>query len=158
MHFTPQGFDKIEFLISTNHGEGLKSLSKIVSGGEMSRIMLAFKSILAFLDKIPTLIFDEIDAGISGRTAQIVGEKIYNISKKHQVICISHLPQIAALADSHFVINKISKDNRTITKVTKLSEEERIEEMARLLGGVNLTKTTLKHASEMIEMSKKIKK
>jgi len=157
-HFTPQGFDKIEFLISTNPGEGLKSLSKIVSGGEMSRIMLAFKSILAVLDKIPTLIFDEIDAGISGRTAQIVGEKIYNISKNHQVICISHLPQIAALADSHFVINKISKDNRTITKVTKLSEEERIEEMARLLGGVNLTKTTLKHASEMIEMSKKIKK
>ncbi len=156
--FTPQGFDKIEFLISTNPGEELKSLSKIVSGGEMSRIMLAFKSILAYLDKIPTLIFDEIDTGISGRTGQIVGEKIYNISKNHQVICISHLPQIAALADSHFVINKVSKSNRTITEITKLSHEERVEEMARLLGGVNLTKTTLKHASEMIEMSKKIKK
>lgn len=157
-NFTSQGFDKIEFLISTNPGEDLKSLSKIVSGGEMSRIMLAFKSILAVLDKIPTLIFDEIDTGISGRTAQVVGEKIYNISKNHQVICISHLPQIAALADSHYVINKISKKNRTITEVTKLSDDERIEEMARLLGGVNLTKTTLEHASEMIELSKKIKK
>jgi len=155
--FTPQGFDKIEFLISTNPGEGLKPLSKIISGGEMSRIMLAFKSILAFLDKIPTLIFDEIDAGISGRTAQIVGEKIYNISKKHQVICISHLPQIAALADSHFVINKVSKANRTISEVSRLSDQERVEEMARLIGGVDLTTTTLKHASEMIEMSKKLK-
>ncbi|NLV88617.1 MAG: DNA repair protein RecN [Tissierellia bacterium] len=155
--FTPQGFDKIEFLISTNPGEGLKPLSKIISGGEMSRIMLAIKSILAFLDKIPTLIFDEIDAGISGRTAQIVGEKIYNISKKHQVICISHLPQIAALADSHFVINKVSKANRTISEVSRLSDQERVEEMARLIGGVDLTTTTLKHASEMIEMSKILK-
>ena len=155
--FTPQGFDKIEFLISTNPGEGLKPLSKIISGGEMSRIMLAIKSILAFLDKIPTLIFDEIDTGISGRTAQIVGEKIYNISKKHQVICISHLPQIAALADSHFVINKVSKANRTISEVSRLSDQERVEEMARLIGGVDLTTTTLKHASEMIEMSKKLK-
>lgn len=157
-NFTPFGFDKIEFLISTNPGEDLKSLSKIVSGGEMSRIMLAFKSILAVLDKIPTLVFDEIDTGISGRTAQVVGEKIYNISKNHQVICISHLPQIAAFADSHFVINKTSTGNRTITEVVKLSDEERIQEMARLLGGFNMTETTLKHASELIEMSKKIKK
>ena len=157
-HFTSEGFDKIEFLISTNLGEELKPLSKIASGGEMSRIMLAFKSILAFFDKIPTMIFDEIDTGISGRTAQIVGEKIYKISKEHQVICISHLPQIAALGDSHYVINKVVEDNKTRTKVDKLSDQGRIEEMARLLGGVNLTETTLKHASEMIEMSKKIKK
>lgn len=151
------GYDKIEFLISTNLGEGLKPLSKIASGGEMSRIMLGFKSILADFDKIPTMIFDEIDTGISGRTAQIVGEKIYKISKNHQIICISHLPQIAALADSHFVINKVVLDNKTNTIVNRLSEEGRIEEMARLLGGVDLTNTTLKHASEMIEMSKKIK-
>lgn len=152
------GYDKIEFLISTNLGEDLKPLSKIASGGEMSRIMLGFKSILADFDKIPTMIFDEIDTGISGRTAQIVGEKIYKISKNHQIICISHLPQIAALADSHFVINKVVLNNKTNTIVNRLSEKGRIEEMARLLGGVDLTNTTLKHASEMIEMSKKIKK
>lgn len=156
--FSSGGQDKIEFLISTNPGEDLKPLSKIVSGGEMSRIMLAFKSILAFFDQIPTMIFDEIDTGISGRTAQIVGEKIHGISRKHQVICISHLPQIAALADSHFVINKVVSNEKTRTVVSKLSDEDRIEEMARLLGGVDLTDTTLKHASEMIQMSKKIKK
>lgn len=156
--FTSEGFDNLEFLISTNLGEELKPLSKIASGGEMSRIMLAFKNILAFFDKIPTMIFDEIDTGISGRTAQIVGEKIYKISKDHQVICISHLPQIAALGDSHYVINKVIENNKTRTKVEKLSSKGRIEEMARLLGGVDLTETTLKHASEMIEMSKKIKK
>ena len=100
--FTEIGWDKIEFLISTNKGEDLKPLSQIVSGGEMSRIMLAFKRILADYDNIPTLIFDEIDTGISGRTGQVVGEKMKMISKNHQVICISHLPQIAALADTHF--------------------------------------------------------
>lgn len=156
-YFTSEGQDKIEFLISTNPGEELKSLSKIVSGGEMSRIMLAFKSILAFSDQIETLIFDEIDAGISGRTAQIVGEKILAISRNHQVICISHLPQIAALADSHYSINKVVIDNRTRTTVSKLSNEDRIKEMARLLGGIDLTETTLKHAKEMIQMSKKFK-
>lgn len=156
--YSSEGKDTIEFLISTNPGEGLKPLVKIVSGGEMSRIMLAFKSIIAFSDEIPTLIFDEIDTGISGRTAQIVGEKIHSISRNHQIICISHLPQIAALADSHFSIDKIMLKDRTISTVTKLSEEERIKEMARLLGGVNLTSTTIKHAEEMIQMSKKIKK
>ncbi len=155
--FTSEGYDKIEFLISTNLGEELKPLSKIASGGEMSRIMLAFKSILAYYDQIPTMIFDEIDTGISGRTAQIVGEKIYRISESHQVICISHLPQIAALADSHYSINKVIVDNKTRTRVDKLTYDGRVKEMARLLGGVNLTETTLKHASEMIEMSKKIK-
>src|SRR5699024_8483032 len=105
-HFTPKGWDKIEFLISTNKGEDLKQLAKIVSGGEMSRIMLAFKNILAKYDSVYTLIFDEIDSGISGRTAQVVGEKIRSISQNHQIICISHLPQIAALGDVHFLINK----------------------------------------------------
>jgi DNA repair protein RecN (Recombination protein N) len=150
------GLDNIEFLISTNPGEPLKPISKIVSGGEMSRIMLGFKSILADNDKIPTMIFDEIDTGISGRTAQIVGEKIKRISKKHQVISISHLPQIAALADSHFVIDKKTVNGKTQTSIKKLTDDERIVEMARLLGGVNVTETTLNHAREMIEMSKKI--
>lgn len=155
---SPNGRDKIEFLISTNPGEQLKSLAKIVSGGEMSRIMLGFKSIIAVQDKIPTLIFDEIDTGISGRTAQIVGQKISRISNSHQVICISHLPQIAAFADSHFVIDKIYTKHKAKTTVTMLSDEERVKEMARLLGGANLTDTTLKHASEMINMTEKFKK
>ncbi|MBW4828803.1 MAG: DNA repair protein RecN [Clostridiaceae bacterium] len=157
-YFTINGLDKVEFLISTNPGEKLKPLSKIVSGGEMSRIMLAFKSILAEYDYIPCLIFDEIDTGISGRTAQIVGEKINNISKKHQVICISHLPQIAALADTHFSISKKITEDKTIVKVKKLNYEERINELARLLGGVDLTNTTKLHAKEMLELTKKIKK
>lgn len=155
-HFTDNGIDKIEFLISTNPSEPLKSLSKIVSGGEMSRIMLAIKSILAEVDKISTLIFDEIDTGISGRTAQIVGEKISKISTTHQVICITHLPQIAALADSHYLIDKKIIGNKAITKIVKLNYDERIEELSRLLGGVNLTEITKQHAREMIEMSKKL--
>lgn len=148
--FTNNGIDLIEFMISTNIGEGLKPLSRIVSGGEMSRIMLAFKSILAEYDNIPTLVFDEIDTGISGRTAQIVGEKIKRISKHHQVISISHLPQIVALADNHYLISKDIKDERVITNITKLSKEERVEELARLLGGVEITNTTLSLAKEML--------
>lgn len=154
---TSSGLDQIEFMIATNPGEKPKPLSKIVSGGEMSRIMLGLKNIMADNDEMPTLIFDEIDTGISGRTAQIVGEKICKISKNHQVISISHLPQIVALADSHFVIYKDVEDNKTITKIERLSEDERIIEMARLLGGVNLTQTTLNHAKEMLIMSKSIK-
>ncbi|NLX62871.1 MAG: DNA repair protein RecN [Tissierellia bacterium] len=154
--FTAKGWDKIEFLISTNKGEELKPLSKIVSGGEMSRIMLAFKSILASYDNIPSLIFDEIDTGISGRTAQIVGEKIKSISKNHQVICISHLPQIAALGDSHFLIEKMNKFGKTQIYVKKLDYEERVNEISRLIAGVDLTETTKQHAREMLEMSKKL--
>lgn len=155
-YFTIDGIDKIEFLISTNPGEPLKPLSKIVSGGEMSRIMLAFKSILAESDKISCLIFDEIDTGISGRTAQVVGEKMLKISKTHQILCVSHLPQIAAMASSHFLIEKKVKDNKTFTVVKELKYEERIEELSRLLGGVNLTDLTKKHAKEMLEMTKSI--
>lgn len=154
--FTEIGWDKIEFLISTNKGEDLKPLSQIVSGGEMSRIMLAFKRILADYDNIPTLIFDEIDTGISGRTGQVVGEKMKMISKNHQVICISHLPQIAALADTHFLIDKETVDDKTTTIVKKLEDEERIDELSRLLGGVDLTDTTKLHAKEMLEMSKRL--
>lgn len=152
------GMDRVEFLISTNIGEDLKPLSDIVSGGEMSRIMLAFKNILAEYDEIPTMVFDEIDAGISGRTAQIVGEKIAKIAKKHQVIAITHLPQITALADSHYLIDKKSSDNRVISNVYKLDEEEKVLELARLLGGVNVTQTTINHAKEMITMSREFKK
>ena len=122
----------------------------------MSRIMLAFKSILADVDNIPCLIFDEIDSGISGRTAQIVGEKIKMISKNHQIISISHLPQIAALADTHFLIEKEFINNHTITTVRKLDNNERVDELARLLGGVDLTDTTKLHAREMLDMSQKL--
>ncbi len=155
---TDRGVDKVEFLISTNPGEDLKPLSRIISGGEMSRIMLAFKGILADMDNMPTLVFDEIDTGISGRTAQVVGEKIRRISKSHQVISISHLPQIAALADTHFVIRKASDKKGTITKVERLLEDERVDELARLLGGVEVTETTRRHATEMLQMSNKMKK
>jgi DNA repair protein RecN (Recombination protein N) len=122
----------------------------------MARIMLAFKKILSQYDNIPTLIFDEIDTGISGRTAQIVGEKIKSISKNHQVICISHLPQIAALADVHFLISKEVIDDKTFVAVKKLDYNERIEELSRLLGGVNLTNTTKLHAKEMLDMSRSL--
>ncbi|KNF07411.1 DNA repair protein RecN [Gottschalkia purinilytica] len=157
-YFTDNGVDEIEFYISTNPGQPLKSLSKIASGGEMSRILLAFKSILAEIDSIPSLIFDEIDTGISGRTAQIVGEKILKISKTHQIICITHLPQIAAMADTHFLITKNISENNTSTSIKKINMEERVEEISRLIGGVSLTTTTKQHAKEMISLSQKIKK
>lgn len=152
--FSDTGLDKIEFLISTNIGEKLKSLAKIVSGGEMSRIMLAFKSIIADKDKVRTLIFDEIDSGISGKTAKIVGEKISRLSDKHQIICITHLPQIAAMSDNHFIIKKNVIENKTITTVLKLNENEKIEEIARLLSGDNLSEITFKHAKETVELAK----
>jgi len=155
--FTRNGFDRIEFMISTNPGEPIKPLSKVISGGEMSRIMLAFKSILAEVDNISCLIFDEIDTGISGRTAQVVGEKMNKISRNHQVLCITHLPQIAAMSDGHFMIEKIVNENKTSTKITKLDYNERIEELSRLLGGVSLTDTTKMHAREMLDMSEKLK-
>lgn len=157
-NFTSDGVDHIEFLISTNIGEDLKPMSKIASGGEMSRIMLGFKSILAEYDGIPTLIFDEIDTGISGRTAQVVGEKIYKIARERQVISISHLPQIAAIADSQYSIYKEISQGKVSTLIKKLDGEERVYELAKLLGGVDLTETTINHAKEMLEMTKKIKK
>lgn len=156
--YTRNGIDKVEFLISTNIGEPLKPLSRIVSGGEMSRIMLGFKTILAHVDNISCLIFDEIDTGISGRTAQVISEKIAQIATTHQILCITHLPQIAAMADTHFQINKHVQNKKTTTNVNKLSDSERINELSRLLGGVDLTDTTKLHAKEMLEMSDKIKK
>ncbi len=151
--FTPNGTDIIEFMISTNKGSPLKPLSKIASGGEMSRIMLAFKTITGDYDGIPTMIFDEIDSGISGITASITGRKLAEISKKHQIICITHLPQIAAYGLHNYRIAKASDDSTTYTTVTRLSEKEKISEIARLLGGVNVTDITLQSAKELIDSS-----
>ncbi|MCI8550154.1 MAG: DNA repair protein RecN [Lachnospiraceae bacterium] len=150
----PQGYDEIEFLISTNPGEEMKPLSQVASGGEMSRIMLAIKAVLADSDDIETLIFDEIDAGISGRTAQKVSEKLNDIGRSHQVICITHLPQIAAMADSHYKIEKTVKGGRTVTEVTRLKDDEEIGELCRLLGGAAITEAVEKNAREMKELAK----
>ncbi|MGI6177617.1 MAG: DNA repair protein RecN [Eubacterium sp.] len=144
------GFDDVEILISTNVGEPLKPLALTSSGGEISRIMLAIKNITAAYDKIPTLIFDEIDQGISGKTAAVVGRKLREIAKTHQVISITHLPQIASMADTNYRIYKETDGGRTFTHVAKLSEEERVREIARLLGGEEITDAALANARELI--------
>lgn len=149
-HFTAAGFDEAEFLISTNPGSiAPRPLGEVASGGELSRIMLAIKTVLADTDDIPTLIFDEIDTGISGRTAQMVSERLSYIAKKHQVLCITHLPQIAAMADTHFEIKKTVENGRTVTKIHKLNEDEQFEELARLLGGAEITEAVRENAREM---------
>lgn len=153
--FTLNGVDDIEFMISFNLGEDIKPIYKVASGGEMSRFMLAFKTILADIDDIDTLVFDEIDTGISGIAAQIVGEKLSDIAKKKQIICITHLPQIAANADTHYCIEKDTSNNRTFTNVSKLNQSQRKNEIARLIAGNNITEKTIEHASEIIEMAKK---
>lgn len=153
--FTLNGIDDIEFMISFNLGEDIKPIYKVASGGEMSRFMLAFKTILADIDDIDTLVFDEIDTGISGIAAQIVGEKLSDIAKKKQIICITHLPQIAANADTHYCIEKATSNNRTFTNVSKLNQCQRKNEIARLIAGNNITEKTIEHASEIIEMAKK---
>lgn len=155
--FSKNGYDEIEFLISTNIGEELKPLGKIASGGELSRIMLAIKTVLAAKDQVDTLIFDEIDTGISGRTAQSVSEKLKEISKHRQVICITHLAQIAAMADNHFLIEKNVKENRTVTDIRELTEDEMIEELARILGGAEITQMVIENAKEMKELAKRTK-
>ncbi len=144
------GTDSVEFLISTNIGEAPKPLAKIASGGELSRIMLALKSIIGEMDNIPTMIFDEIDTGISGATAAVVGEKLEKIAEGHQVICITHLPQIASRGESHFRIEKTSDEISTHTTVVPLSREERIEELARLLSGTVISDTARQQAKELL--------
>jgi len=151
--FSSSGYDRVEFLIAPNQGEGIKPLAKIASGGEMSRIMLAIKVVLADADSIDTFIFDEIDAGVSGRTAQKVAEKLALITKNRQILCITHLPQIAAMADRHFLIDKKSDSGRTATSVVMLDEKESVAELARLLGGAKITEATMKAAGEMREMA-----
>lgn len=151
--FSAAGTDIVEFMITTNKGESLKPLSKIASGGEMSRIMLAFKKIIGDYDEIPTMIFDEIDSGISGIAASIVGRKLKEIAQNHQIICITHLPQIAAFGEHNYRIEKKSDDKMTFTTVTPLSQEGKTDEIARLLGGANITDTTLQSARELIASS-----
>ncbi|MBR3756375.1 MAG: DNA repair protein RecN, partial [Firmicutes bacterium] len=149
------GNDLVEIFISTNKGEPLKPLVKIASGGEISRIMLAIKNITGTYDKIPTMIFDEIDAGISGITASIVGRKLREIAENHQVICITHLPQIAACGDANYRIHKESDQDSTYTNVDRLAEDEVVDEIARLLGGENITETTRLSARELMMSVKK---
>lgn len=150
---TAKGYDDVEFLISTNPGESLKPLSQVASGGELSRVMLAIKTVLAGRDDIDTLIFDEIDAGISGKTAWKVAGQLNIVSSAHQVLCITHLPQIAAMADAHFVIEKSSTDESTITDIRQVEGDEELAELARLLGGDTLTQAALSNAKELREQA-----
>ena len=151
------GYDKVTFLISTNAGEEPKELAQVASGGELSRIMLALKTVLADKDEIETLIFDEIDTGISGKTAWKVSEKMGILGREHQLICITHLPQIAAMADNHFCIEKRIEDNRAITDIRRLDEEESIEEVARMLGGASITENVRNNAKEMKDLARNTK-
>lgn len=155
--YSANGVDAMEFLISTNPGEPMRALKDIASGGELSRIMLALKSVLAENDEIGTLIFDEIDTGISGRTAQMVSQKLHMIAKNHQVICITHLPQIAAMADAHFYIEKNVVDASTVTQLTLLDEEQSVAELGRMLGGMSVTDTVLESAREMKKLAAQAK-
>ncbi len=147
---TPLGADAVAFYMSANLGEALKPLNKVASGGELARIMLALKNVLAERDHVPTLIFDEVDTGVSGRAAQRVAEKLRSVSKSKQVLCVTHLPQLAALADTHFLIAKGERDGRTFTTVTPLDFEGRKAELARIIGGTSITETTLRSAAEML--------
>ncbi len=147
------GFDEVTFLISTNKGEELQEIYKIASGGELSRSMLGFKKVLSDRDKIATLVFDEIDTGISGITAQIVGEKLAEISKNHQLLVISHLPQISVLSDTHFIISKETVGDITLSKVLCANYDEKVMEISRLIGGANINETTIRQSKEMIEIA-----
>ncbi|MBQ7581693.1 MAG: DNA repair protein RecN [Lachnospiraceae bacterium] len=154
---TPDGFDHVSFLISTNPGEKVKPLVNVASGGELSRIMLALKAVLSKKDRIPTLIFDEIDTGISGVTAGKVSEKLSDLALDHQVICVTHLPQIASMADVHYEISKSVTGGRTVTEVKELNGEEREKELARMLSGAQVTETVLRNAREMLDHAKHYK-
>ncbi len=155
--FTANGFDSCEFMISLNQGEPERPLVKVASGGELSRIMLSIKSVLADKDEIPSLIFDEIDTGISGRTAQKVSEKLGVLAGTHQIICITHLAQIASMADAHYVIEKTNGKDSVKTSIRELDADERINEIARILGGVEITNTVMENAKEMIALANEIK-
>ena len=150
LDLTPNGADAVAFYMSANAGEALKPLSKVASGGELARIMLAMKNVLAEQDQIATLIFDEVDTGVSGRAAQKVAEKLRSVARNKQVLCVTHLPQLAALANTHLLIAKAERDGRTYTTVTPLDIEGRKRELARIIGGTNITETTLKSAEEML--------
>lgn len=156
-NYTKKGIDDIAFMISTNKGESLKPLNKIASGGEISRVMLSFKRILSENDNIDCLIFDEIDTGISGQTALIVGKQMWELSKNHQILAITHLPQIASMADTNYFIKKEVKDDKTFTSFTKLNEEEKVEELVRIISGENTSENAIMYAKDMIENADKLK-
>lgn len=156
-HISKNGLDVVAFYLSTNPGEPLKPLSKVASGGELSRIMLALKSIFSKHQEITSIIFDEVDTGVSGRVAQAIAEKIHKVSSGSQVLCISHLPQVAAMADNHLYIEKDTEGARTRTKVTKLSEEEKIKEIGRMISGVEVTDITKEHAKELLQTAHTMK-
>ena len=147
---TERGMDHVEFYFSPNPGEPVKALAKIASGGELSRLMLALKALVLAPGVVSTLLFDEVDAGIGGRVAEIVGKKLKQVAVHHQVISVTHLPQIAAMADAHFVVQKAVEKGRTFTRVKDLSERDRVAELARMLGGIKITEQTRKHAEEMV--------
>ncbi len=146
----PHGLDKIEFMLSANAGESLVQLKKAASGGEMSRIMLALKKVILSKDVVESLIFDEVDAGISGKTAEVVGKKLKSLASERQVLVITHLAQIAAMSDNHFFVQKFTENNRTFTSVKNLSRHEKVCEVARLLAGEKITDLSIRHAEEMI--------
>ena len=152
-HFTPNGIDEVEFYIQTNPGETMGPLARIASGGELSRVMLALKTIFAQNEGVTSIIFDEVDTGVSGRVAQAIADKIKVIANKSQVLCITHLPQVAAVAQHHFLIQKHVKDERTTTMVTILSDKQRVNELARMLSGEKVTKLTKEHAEELLKMA-----
>jgi DNA repair protein RecN (Recombination protein N) len=148
--FDANGIDRVEFLVETNPGEGFKPLVKIASGGETSRLMLALKNVLANADKIPTLVFDEIDQGIGGRVGMVVGEKLWNLSHQHQVMCITHLPQLAAYGEQHYRVIKALQDGRTHVEVQPLADPERLAELAQMLGPIS--EGTLQSAEEILKI------
>jgi DNA repair protein RecN (Recombination protein N) len=147
--FDQNGYDLVEFMVAPNPGEGMKPLVKIASGGETSRLMLALKNVLARADEIPSLIFDEIDQGIGGRVGLMVGQKLWHLARNHQVFCVTHLPQLAVFGDQHFQVQKLVKDNRTLTRVEALSGESRLLELAQMLGEVS--EGTLRSAHEILQ-------
>ena len=153
--FDSTGIDRVEFLVAPNPGEGLKPLAKIASGGETSRLMLALKGVLARADRTPSLIFDEIDQGIGGRVGSIVGQKLWTLAAAHQVLCITHLPQLAGFGDQHFKVEKHIHGERTLTTVRPLDEQERVEEMAQMLGGTG--EKTLESAEEILAAVRQVK-
>jgi DNA repair protein RecN (Recombination protein N) len=150
----PRGVDQAEFLFSGNAGEEARSLGRIASGGELSRTMLALKVVLAATDAVPVLVFDEVDAGIGGRTADTVGKKLREVARTRQVLCVTHLPQIAAYADQHFRVEKREGRGRTATTVVALVRGDRVREVARMLGGESVTNTSLQHARELITQAR----
>jgi DNA repair protein RecN (Recombination protein N) len=153
--FNPRGIDEVEFFLATNVGEALKPLNLIASGGELSRIMLAVKNVLAKTGSVGTIIFDEVDSGIGGATAEDVGKKLKGVAKHHQILCITHLPQIACFGDRHYRVTKAVSGERTIASVDVLSDRDRLDEITRMLGGAELTKKTREHAREMLELSRR---